>query len=74
MKRNNYFLFHRQIMATLEEVFRSFCAFGAGAKETTPMMDNAKFAKMSCDLKILDKKLTATDVDLIFAKSKPSTE
>lgn len=53
-------------MAELELVFDSFCAFGAGAKGGPAMMDNAKFAKLFRDLKILDKKLTATDIDIIF--------
>ena len=50
----------------LEEVFESFCSFGAGSKGSDPMMDNAKFAKMFRDLKLLDKKFTETDVDIIF--------
>jgi len=33
-------------------------------------MDGKTFAKFSKDCKILDKKLTATDIDLIFAKIK----
>lgn len=33
-------------------------------------MDGKTFAKMAKDCKILDKKLTATDIDLIFAKVK----
>ena len=53
----------------MEEVFKSFCAFGAG-KDNVAMMDNAKFAKLARDLKLLDKKLTATDVDIIFSKVK----
>jgi hypothetical protein len=63
-------------MATLGEVFRSFCSFGShdAAKAPSPTMDNAKFAKMCRDCKLLDKKLTATDVDIIFSKIKPRTE
>ena len=46
------------------EVFQAYCG-----KETT--MDGKSFAKLAKDLKILDaKNLTATDVDLIFAKIK----
>ena len=61
-------------MATLGEVFKSFCAFGAG-KDTGPAaMDNAKFAKMFRDLKLLDKNLTSTDVDITFNKVKAKTE
>jgi len=33
-------------------------------------MDGKTFAKLSKDCKILDKNLTATDIDLIFAKIK----
>ena len=33
-------------------------------------MDGKTFAKMAKDTKILDKNLTATDIDLIFAKVK----
>lgn len=36
-------------------------------------MDGKTFAKMAKDCKILDKKLTATDMDLIFAKVKTKT-
>jgi len=56
----------------MDEVFKSFCAFGQ--KGAAPLMDGSKLAKMTRDTKILDKKLTATDVDIIFAKSKPKTE
>ncbi len=53
----------------LGQVFESFCAFGAG-KDSTPQMDGAKFGKIFRDLKLLDRKLTATDVDIVFAKAK----
>jgi p25-alpha len=36
-------------------------------------MDGKTFAKFAKDCKILDKKLTATDIDLIFAKVKDKT-
>lgn len=36
-------------------------------------MDGKQFAKFSKDSGILDKKLTATDIDLIFAKVKDKT-
>lgn len=45
------------------DVFQSYCG-----KETT--MDGKSFAKLAKDLKLLDKNLTATDVDLAFAKIK----
>ena len=46
-----------------QAVFRSFAG---GASE----MDGRQFAKLAKDCKLLDKKLTATDVDLTFAKVK----
>lgn len=55
---------------SVEEVFKEFCAFGAGAKGSQPLMDGAKFAKLTRDLRLLDKRLTATDVDIIFNKVK----
>lgn len=53
-------------MGDLEKVFNSFCAFGAGAKGDSAMMDNAKFSKLFRDLKIFDKKFTTTDADIMF--------
>jgi hypothetical protein len=47
----------------LKEVFEKFTA---GAAD----MDGKVFAKMAKDTKILDKNLTATDIDLVFAKVK----
>lgn len=59
----------------MEEVFKSFCAFGAADKSSTAaQMDGAKFAKLFRDLKLLDKHLTSTDVDIAFSKVKPKTE
>ena len=55
---------------SLEDTFRDFCAFGGKSKDSA-LMDGAKFAKLCKDTKLLDKKLTPTDVDIIFAKSKP---
>ena len=55
----------------MEEVFHSFCAFGGGtAAESSPQMDGAKFSKFCRDMKLLDKKLTSTDVDIIFSQVK----
>lgn len=59
----------------MEALFRSFCAFGADkSASAVAMLDGAKFAKMTKDLKLLDKNLTSTDVDIIFTKVKPKTE
>ena len=52
-----------QPAGSLDEVFQGYTA---GA----PDMDGKTFAKMAKDTKILDKLLTATDIDLIFAKVK----
>eukprot|EP00992_Anisonema_acinus_P012225 TRINITY_DN7980_c0_g1_i1.p1 TRINITY_DN7980_c0_g1~~TRINITY_DN7980_c0_g1_i1.p1 ORF type:complete len:171 (+),score=58.70 TRINITY_DN7980_c0_g1_i1:45-515(+) len=57
----------------LKEIFNKFCAFGGG-KGAVAEMDNAKFAKFCRDTKLLDKKFTATDADLIFAKAKAKGE
>ena len=46
-----------------------FSGFAGGAKE----MDGRQFAKLTKDCGILDKKLTSTDIDLIFAKVKDKT-
>ena len=37
-------------------------------------MDGKTWAKVAKDCKLIDKKLTTTDVDLIFAKSKDKAE
>lgn len=60
----------------MEELFKSFCAFGADKSGAAgaATLDGAKFAKMTKDLKLLDKNLTSTDVDIIFTKVKPKTE
>ena len=55
---------------SLEDIFRDFCAFGGKSQESS-VMDGAKFAKLCKDMKLLYKKLTPTDVDIIFTKSKP---
>lgn len=55
-----------QPAGSLKEVFQGFTA---GAAD----MDGKTFAKMAKDCKILDKALTATDIDLIFAKVKDKT-
>lgn len=49
-----------------ESLREVFLGYTAGA----PDMDGKTFAKMAKDTKILDKALTATDIDLIFAKVK----
>jgi hypothetical protein len=54
--------------AVVKQVFLSYC----GAKNQD--MEGKSWAKLAKDTKILDKKLTATDIDLIFAKVKTKSE
>jgi len=49
--------------SSLEEVFKTF-------SQGAPEMDGKTFAKMAKDCKVLNKKCTNTDIDLIFAKVK----
>jgi len=51
----------------LQQTFSHYCGHG----QTT--MDGKGFAKLAKDTKLIDKKLTATDVDLIFSKVKERT-
>eukprot|EP00662_Eupelagonemidae_sp_cell21_P052662 gene52662-17751_t len=54
-------------------VFARFAAFGKGRASPSPSeprVDGKAFAKLCKDCGLLDKKLTTTDVDLIFAKLK----
>jgi hypothetical protein len=41
---------------------------------TQKTMEGKSFAKLAKDTKLIDKKLTATDVDLVFAKVKDKSE
>ena len=52
---------------SLEQVFNTY-----NGKEKT--MEGKVFAKVAKDCGLIDKKMTATDVDLIFAKVKGKTE
>lgn len=52
---------------TLKTVFTSY----NGTQKT---MEGKSFAKLAKDCKLIDKKLTATDIDLIFAKVKDKAE
>lgn len=60
----------------MEEIFKTFCAFGGDKTLSAPaaMLDGAKFAKMTKDLNLLDKNLSTTDVDIIFTKVKQKAE
>eukprot|EP01062_Namystynia_karyoxenos_P027180 TRINITY_DN20943_c0_g1_i1.p1 TRINITY_DN20943_c0_g1~~TRINITY_DN20943_c0_g1_i1.p1 ORF type:complete len:477 (+),score=107.35 TRINITY_DN20943_c0_g1_i1:90-1433(+) len=57
-------------MRMLEELFNSFCAFGAGQRGSAEM-DCAKFAKFCRDTGIIGRRFTPTDADLVFSKVKP---
>lgn len=52
-----------QPASTLEEVY-------AGFTFNQPDMDGKTFVKLFKDCKILDKKLTTTDLDILFSKIK----
>ena len=55
------------VAGALQQVFKDYC----GGQTT---MDGKSWAKMCKDTKLIDKKLTTTDVDLIFAKSKAKAD
>ena len=59
---------------SMEDVFKSFCVFGSGGAAGPALMDGGKLAKLTRDVKLLDKNLTSTDVDIIFSKVKAKTE
>jgi hypothetical protein len=62
-------------------VFDRFASFGAGAKTGVtasfeningPLLDNAKFAKLCRETKVIDgKNITSTDIDIVYNKVKP---
>lgn len=54
----------------LKTIFFQFCSFGASRRIVE--MDGAKFIKFFRDSGLLGGRITATDLDLIFAKAKPS--
>jgi hypothetical protein len=66
-KKNKQATVQNEPAGSLEEVWQSFTA---GKNE----MDGKVFAKFAKDCKLIDKKLTATDVDLVFAKIKTKAE
>ena len=53
----------------LNQVFEQFATFGVTNKTPGPVtMDNARFAKLCRDTKIIDKSVTMVDVDIFFKK------
>ena len=52
----------------LHSLYIDFCSFGSSL--VADELDGAKFAKFCRDSKLITKKFTSTDVDIIFAKSK----
>ncbi len=52
---------------SLQQIFNSY----NGTQKT---MEGKSFAKLAKDTKLIDKKLSATDIDLIFAKVKDKSE
>jgi len=57
----------------LSDSFIKFCSFGAGQAGAREM-DGAKWAKFCKETNLIDKKLTRTEVDLIFTRVKGKTE
>lgn len=53
----------------MEDIFRRFCAFGAGRRGDASM-DNAKFSKFARECKVVNSRCTRTDIDLIFTRIK----
>ncbi|KAJ3407993.1 hypothetical protein HDV05_005211 [Chytridiales sp. JEL 0842] len=64
-------------MATIEDLrvtFNKFCAFGSGSAAENAGMEGSKFAKFARDSGLIDsKKITTTDIDIIFNKVKAKT-
>ena len=57
-----------------QAIFQYYCTFGrtGGKGSTSTTLDNSNFAKFSRECPaLLDKRLTRTEVDLIFTKAKP---
>lgn len=49
-------------------MFVSFASFGA--RQALEDMDGAKFSKLCRDCRLLDRRFTPIDVDIVFAKAK----
>jgi hypothetical protein len=60
----------RSAVDALRRMFDQFCAFGAGQRQEAAGLDNARLAKFAKDSGLLDRRLTRTDVDLIFTRVK----
>ena len=55
----------------LKSVFNAFCTFGGGAPGA---MDNVKFVKCCKDSRLITRKFSTTDADLVFTKTKARGE
>lgn len=55
---------------SLEAVFSSYAAFGAGSKGGAAVLESAKFAKLCRESGIIAGKLTPASVDMAFTKAK----
>jgi len=53
----------------LKGVFLAYCQFGN--RSNPGELDNATFAKLAKETKLINKACTKTDIDLVFTKSKP---
>ena len=55
----------------LAAVFKEFCSFGMGSRNVgPPLMDSRQCQKLARDCRILDKRLTKVDIDLVFTAVK----
>lgn len=61
--------FVQLVKMSLEEVFTSYAAFGAGKGGATTL-ENAKFAKLCRESGIVSGKLTPASIDMAFTKAK----
>ncbi len=60
---------HLCLVVELQDVFWTFASFGHRATDANKeQIDGVRFTKMMKDCGIVNKKLTAADCDLIFAK------
>eukprot|EP01013_Petalomonas_cantuscygni_P027035 TRINITY_DN49687_c0_g1_i1.p1 TRINITY_DN49687_c0_g1~~TRINITY_DN49687_c0_g1_i1.p1 ORF type:complete len:160 (+),score=25.55 TRINITY_DN49687_c0_g1_i1:66-545(+) len=60
------------VMASLEEIFGAYTAFGSGQQGSSDM-DGRTWVKVCRDSNVFDKVFTQTDADLIFTKAKAGT-
>ncbi|PIK63004.1 putative tubulin polymerization-promoting protein family member 2-like isoform X2 [Apostichopus japonicus] len=55
---------------TIQDVYKKYVGFGSTATAQKKDLTSANFMKMMNDAKLITGKLTRTDIDLVFTKSK----